>query len=77
MVPEERNQVRCNVYGAFAEVERLVGDSADDRVWCFLDYGSLDVQISRNNKIVFIRLTTFMLLDLRLSLDCKLLIRIF
>ena len=37
-----------NVYGALAAVERLVRDSADDRVWCIRDYGFYDVQIRRN-----------------------------
>ena len=31
-------------------VERPVGDGADNRVRCFLDYGSYDFQIGRNGK---------------------------
>ena len=48
MAPEERYQVRWDVYGAMAAVERPVGDGADDRVRCLLDYGSYDLQIGRN-----------------------------
>ena len=47
-MPKERYQVRYNAYGALAAVERRFGDSADDRVRCFLDYGLYDVQIRRN-----------------------------
>ena len=36
------------MYGALAAVVRLVGDGADDRVRCFLDYGFYDTQIMRN-----------------------------
>ena len=38
------------MYGALAAVERPVGDGADDRVGCFLDYGSYDLQIVRNEQ---------------------------
>ena len=31
-------------------VERPVGDGADDRVRCFIDYRSYDLQIGRNGK---------------------------
>ena len=48
MVPEERYQVRRDVYGALAAFERPVGYCADDRVRCFLDYGSYDGQIGRS-----------------------------
>ena len=48
---KERYQVRWDVYGALEAVEHRVGDGADDRVRCFLDYGSYDVQIGRNGKI--------------------------
>ena len=47
MVPEEIYNVRWDVYGAQAAVERFVGNGAEDRVWCFLDYGFYDVQIGR------------------------------
>ena len=50
MVPEERYQMRWDVYRALAAVERPLRDGADDRVRCFLDYGSYDLQISRNGK---------------------------
>ena len=72
MMSEERYQVRWHVYGAMAAVERCVGNGADDRVWCFLDYGSYDVKIGRYDKNFIARLTTFNLFNLRLSLDCEL-----
>ena len=74
---EKRYQVRWDVYGAVAAVERPVGDGADNRVRCFLDYGSYDFQIGCNGKKFIVRLTTFNLLDVRLSLDCELPIRKF
>ena len=43
ILPEKKYQVRLDVYGALAAVERFVGNGADDRVRCFLDYGSYDV----------------------------------
>ena len=39
---EDRYLVRWNVYGAMAAVERFVGNGADVRVRCILDYGSYD-----------------------------------
>ena len=77
MVTEKRYQVWWNVYCAQAAVKRRVGDGADDRVSCSLDYGSNDVQIRCKGKTFIIRLTTFNLLDLRSSLNCELPIRIF
>ena len=50
VAPEKRDQVRWNVYGAVAAVSRPVGDGADNRVRCYLDYGSYDFQIGRNGK---------------------------
>ena len=50
MVPKERYQVRWDVYNALAAVERPIGAGADNRVLCFLDYGSYDVRILRNEK---------------------------
>ena len=38
------------MYGALAAVDRPVGDGADDRVRCFLDNGSYDLNIMRNAK---------------------------
>ena len=38
------------MYGALAAVERPVGDGADDRFRCFLNYGSYDLQIGQNGK---------------------------
>ena len=67
--------MRWDVYGALAAVKRPVEDGIDDRVRCFLNYGSYDLQIRRNGKKFTVRLTTFNLLDLRLSLDCELPIR--
>ena len=43
----------------------------------FFDYGSYNLQIKRNGKNFIVRLTTFKVLDLRLSLDCELPIKIF
>ena len=48
--PEEKYQVRWDVYGALAAVESPVRDGSDDRVRCFFDYGSYDVKIGRNEK---------------------------
>ena len=50
VAPEKRYQVQWDVYGALADVSRPVGDGADNRVRCFLDYGSYDLQIGRNKK---------------------------
>ena len=38
------------MYGVLEAVERPVGDGADDRVQCILNYGSYDLQIRRNGK---------------------------
>ena len=70
-MPEERYQVRWDVYCVLAAVERPVGDGADDRVRWFLDYGFYDDQIGCNGKNLIVRLTTFNLFDLRLNLDCE------
>ena len=61
MVPKERYQLRWDVYGALAAVERPVGDGADDRVQCFLDYGSYDLQIRRNGKKFYCTFNHFQL----------------
>ena len=58
--------------GALAAVEPSVGDGAYDRFRWIFDYGIYDVQIIQNGKCFIIRLTSFSLLDLRLSLDNKL-----
>ena len=50
-----------DVYGALAAVERPVGDGADDRVWCFLDYGTYDLQIRRNGKKFYCTFSHFQL----------------
>ena len=81
-MPKERYQVRWNVYGALAAVERYVGYGADDRVlWCwigaFLITALTMCKSGATKKNFIIRLTTFNLLDLRLSLDCELHIRIY
>ena len=52
MVPENRYLVRWDMYAALAAVERPVGDGADDCIWCFLDYGSYDLQIRRNKNML-------------------------
>ena len=64
---EERYKVRREVYGAMAAVERPVGDGADYRVWCFLDYGSYDVQIRRNVKTIYCTFNYFQLVGLTLK----------
>ena len=61
MVPEERYQVLSDVYGALAAVERPVGDGADDRVRCFLNYGFYNVQIGCNGKEFYCRFNNFQL----------------
>ena len=61
MVNKERYQLRCNVDGALAAVERPVGDGADDRFRCFLDYGSYKLQIRRNKKRVHCSFNHFQL----------------
>ena len=50
-----------DVYGALAAVERLVGDGADDRVRCFLDYGSYDLQIGCNGNKFYCTFNHFQL----------------
>ena len=50
MVPKKRYLLRWNVYSALVAVEGPVKDNADDCVWCFLDYGSYDLQIRLNGK---------------------------
>ena len=77
IVFNKRYEVRWDVFGALAAVERLVKDSADNCVRCFFDYVFYDVQIRRNGKIFIVRLITFNLLDVRLSLACELPIRTF
>ena len=61
MVPEKRYQVRWDVYGALAAVERPVGDGADHRVRCFLDYNSYEVQIGRNGRKFYCTFNYFQL----------------
>ena len=72
MVSEIRYQVRWDVYGALAAVKPSVGDSANHRVWCFLDYNSYNVQIGRNGQKFYCTFNYFQLLNLHLSLDCEL-----
>ena len=50
MALEKRYPVQWDVYGALAAVERPVGDGADYRVRCFLDYCFYNLQIKRNGK---------------------------
>ena len=61
MVPKERYQLRWDVYGALAAVECPVGDCADDRVRCFLYYGSYDLKIRRNGKKFYCKFNYFQL----------------
>ena len=49
------------MYGALAAVERPVGNGADDRVRCFLDYRSYDLQIRRNGKKFYCTFNHFQL----------------
>ena len=44
IVPEKRYQVRLDVYGALAAVDRPVRDGADKRIWYYFDYNLYDVQ---------------------------------
>ena len=53
--------MQWDVYGAMAAVERFVGDGADDRVRCFLEYGFYDVQIGRNGKKFYCTFNYFLL----------------
>ena len=50
-----------DVYGALAAIEPPVKDGADDRVRCFLDYGSYDHQIGRNGKKFYCTFNHFQL----------------
>ena len=77
MVPKERYQFQWDMYGALAAVERLIEDDADDRVRCFLDYALTTFKSGAMVRNFIVRLITFNLLDLRLTLDCVLPIRIF
>ena len=61
MAPEQRYQVRWDVYGALAAVYRPCGDGANNRVRCFLDYGSYDFHIGRNGKKFDFTLNRFQL----------------
>ena len=53
--------MRWDVYGALAAVERRGGDVADYRVRCFLDNGSYDLQINRNEKKFYCTFNQFQL----------------
>ena len=77
MAPEKRYQVRWDVYGALAAVKRPVGDGADNRVRCFLITVFTTSKSGATERNFIVRLTTFNLLDVRLSLDCELPIRKF
>ena len=61
ITPEERYQVRWDVYEALTAVERPVKNGADDRVRCFFDYGSYDVKIGRNGNKFYCRFNYFQL----------------
>ena len=65
------------MYGALAAVELPVGDDADDRVWCFLDYGSYDLQIWRKGKKFYCTFNNLQLLGFTFKFDCELFIKIF
>ena len=53
-----------DVYGALAAVERPVKDGANDRVRCFFDYRSYDLQIGGNGKKFYCTFTHFQLVGL-------------
>ena len=40
MGPEEKLMVLWDLYGAFANYERRVGNGLKDCIWCLLEYGS-------------------------------------
>ena len=61
MVVEERYQMQWDVYGTLTAVELPVGDGAGDWVWCFLEYGSYDVQIGRKGKKFYCMFNYFQL----------------
>ena len=63
-MPKKRYQLRWDVYGALPAVERPVGDDADDRVRCFLDYGFYDFQIRRNGIKFYCTFNNFQLVGL-------------
>ena len=48
MVPDDKYQMRCNVYGALEAIKRPVRDGADDRVRWYLDYSFYYVYIGPN-----------------------------
>ena len=62
-MPKERYQLRWDVYSALAAVERPVGDGSDDRVLCFLNYGSYDLQIRHNGKKFYCTFNHFQLVE--------------
>ena len=49
------------MYGALTAVERPVGDGADDRVRCCLNYSSYDLQIGQNGKKFYCTFNHFQL----------------
>ena len=61
MTFDENYQMRWDVCGALAAVERPVGDGANNYVRCFLDNGSYDVEIGRNGKKFYCRFNYFQL----------------
>ena len=71
MVPEERLQVRRDGYSALACVERRVGDGADDRVQCLLEYGSGDNGIWGDGKKLNCAFNYFPLVRFSLKLGLR------
>ena len=71
MVPKERYQLRWDVYGALAAVERPVGDGADDRVRFFLDYGSYDLQIRRKGMKFYCTFKHFQLVGFTFKFELR------
>ena len=71
--------IRCGeiVTAHWRQFSALFLDGADNRVWCFFDYGYYDFRIGRNRQNFILRLNIFNLLDILLRLDCELLIRKF
>ena len=59
------------MYGALAAVERPVGDGVDDRVRCFLNYGSYDLQIGRNGMKFYWTFNYFQLVTFTLKFGLR------
>ena len=68
---QEWYQVRWNVYGTLAGVERTIGDGIDDRVWYFLEYGFYNVQIRRNGQKFYYTFDQFQLVGYTFKFELR------